>query len=422
MPTAGRVADVLRSRDADRRYIHPVSFPVFIPLTSNSRYGLLGAMSLEIAEAFAMEGCTVNPKEFRPGTPGSPPAVMLWTNFLSSAEQLDPSLTKPGARAALVQFYVDHPLALWADQIDKFSKLENFRMCLPCVDGLHLLRQRFPNLRHVHCLHGVSPRSLCNASKIEAGHLGGGEAERPDDVAFVGSIHSADELAAMRARIPARLAAGSDEAAELIERYPWMPIEQALDVTLGTGGALVGEWSLMAVVAPYVVAAANRRRRVALAREMEGVRVAVYGAEAWKEFCNGGAAGRSTLEYRGEVTYEDIPSALARAKTCLAWGPTQVTHSFSERLLLSLAAGCATVADDRLLVRRWFIREGAEMLSVVSAADPAAARAVVDALLRDGDRRVAMATAGRAEIVAKHLWSHRLGTFAAAGSHALRAA
>lgn len=410
-----------------------MGFPVFVQFEYQSRYALLGVMARELADAFAEKGCEINPPGVRAGVQGAPACVILWLNFLASMNDLKPEITRAGSRAALVQFFVDHPLALWPEQMDALSRLDNFRMCLPCLDGAHLLRLRWPRLRHVHCLHGVSRAALADRESIGA--------PREDGLLVMGSIHTEAEVAAVRAKAPGRLLRGADEIVELMVAHPWMPFEQAAEVALAPMGALVGDWNLLTGVWKYVSAAVNRRRRVALVRAMEGAPTVVYGAEAWKEFCRGGAGApdRSTIEFRGDLPYAETSAALKRARACLAWGPTQFTHSFSERLLLSLGAGCATVADDRLLVRRHFACEGvgaeavratasagadvkrSTCVRVFDAADAASARAAVEALLADPERRAAMGLAGRDEIERAHLWAHRVDTIAAVGADALAA-
>lgn len=396
-----------------------MTFPIFVQFRHQSRYDLLDAMAMEIAEAFAAAGYPVNPPP--EGVRGPGVGLVLWMNFLGSAADV-PRLRAIAAdrRLGLLQFFVDHPLALWAEQIDHLSRIEAYRMALPCADSAHLLRLRWPTLRYVQCLHGVSPRALAGAEAIERGHQGASEddpAWRPDGVIVLGSIHTEAEIADIREAVPARFRKGADETAEALLRHPWTTFEQALDITMGCEGVMTGEWSFASLVWRYVTARVNRARRSALVSAMQGLPVVVHGPDSWKEFCVG------TIVHRGPLPYASTPGALARAKVCLAWGPTQFTHSFSERLLLSMAAGCATVADDRLLVRRHFAGEGrAEMATLVSAAEPAAARAAAEALLADGSRRAAMGVAARAEIARAHLWVHRLDRLEAIATDAIGSA
>lgn len=166
-----------------------------------------------------------------------------------------------------------------------------------------------------------------------------------------------------------------------------------------------------------VIPAVNRRRRIALVKAMQGISTAVFGGEAWREVCTG------TIRYAGQVPYADVAERLTTARVCLAWGPTQFTHSFSERVLLSMAAGCATVADDRLFLRRHFVdrRSDGACLRLFDAAAPASARAAVEQVLNDREASLAMAVRGRRAIKAAHLWRHRVDTLLAQTDHAAAA-
>lgn len=397
-----------------------------MPLEYGSRYALLGAMARQLAGAFASRGCPVNPNE----PMGARPGLLLFFNALADPAAMHQRLLRAGPNLAVVQFHVDHPFALDEAQTDLFARLPNFRLVLPCLDGAHLLRLRWPSLAHAHCPHGVAPEALCDPASIarrHAGRAGGGDAA---DLILTGSIHTEGEIERMRERLPGAVRPAADEVAGLLIEHPAMPFEQALDLALAPRGTPPGQWKLAAAIWSVAVSAANRRRRAAIVRAMQGVRTVLYGGEAWREFASG------TIEYRGDVAYDALPDALAGARVCLAWGPTQFAHTFSERLLLSMAAGCATVADDRLMIRRHFAhhpapvagdahsrRDGAAVtLFDASGRDgPARARAAVDDLLRDASRREAMALAARGAIEAGHLWRHRTDAIAAVGSAALAA-
>lgn len=388
-----------------------MGFPVFIALGYESRFALLGAMAREIAEALARKGCEVNPAggiEALSGRAG----MALWMNFLGDVKDLSPRVTGAGSRVALVQFFVDHPLALWSEQMDVLARLPNFRMVLPCVDGLHLLRMRWPGLKHAHCLHGVSPAALAPPEGIEGSHLGRGDGARGVDVVVTGSIHTEEEIAALKGKLPARVHKACDEAAEMMERRPGTTFENALDVAAGSDGLMTGEWALLQACQRYVVAALNRRRRIAVVRALRGLNAEVYGGAAWEPVC-----AEAGVVWRGEVAYGDLPVTLRRARVCVALGPTQFTHTFSERLLLSLAAGCATVADDRALVRRHF--DGAGCVEVFDASDIGAMREVIDGMLSDRSRCAAMGAAGREAVAGGHLWEHRMEMLARVGSDAV---
>jgi len=386
--------------------------PVFIPTRYKSRYSLLGRMCEEFAQAFEEAGYTLRPLDDLGRTPG----VLLYINFMAEDEDLWRTVMSPRSRLGLVQFFVDHPLALSTTQMDRLARLPHFRMALPCVDSVHLLRMRWPSLRHTHCLHGAPRSALCDPASLEAEHLGGGVGARGEQLVVLGSIHSQEEIDALwessldRVRRPAR------EMVELLLEHPWMPFEQAMDVAVGGDGVAPGEWALAAGLFRMVAPTVNRRRRIALVEAMQGVPTAVYGGQAWAEVCTG------SLRYAGQVDYADVASTMATARICLAWGPTQFTHSFSERLLLSMAAGSATVADDRLLVRKHFATEGEDQcVALFDAAKPESARAAVESLLADPQRALALATRGRAEVERAHLWAHRVPALTEAGVEALAA-
>ena len=88
----------------------------------------------------------------------------------------------------------------------------------------------------------------------------------------------------------------------------------------------------------------------------------------------------------------------------IAWGPTQFAHSYSERLMLAMAAGCAPISDDRLLVRRDFPNNCA----LYNAADPATARAAADHLLANPEAALALGMAARDHAERVCLWEHRV--------------
>lgn len=392
-----------------------MSFPVYMPLSYDSRYALLGAMARECAVALAGAGCLVNPA-------GDPESVlrghgghglMLFFNFCSLEErwmELARCGARRGAHLAVVQLFVDHPLALDGAFMSEWADVPGFRMLLPCPDGLHWMGMRFPWLRHAPCAHGVSEAALCDPRTIDDP-----SSPREFDVVLSGSIAGQDEIDAQFSALPATIAAGAREMVEILVARPAMSFEQALDLCLGQRGVVTGHFSAAQRVWRVVTAAVNRRRRTAIVRAMQGLRTLVLGGPAWGELATG------SIVHGGDVPYAQLPAALARARSCIAWGPTQFVHGHSERLLLSLAAGCATVSDDRMLVRREF---GAGDGAVVyfDASDPATCRAAVEEVLRDPERRSEMCHAGREAVATRHLWLHRLPTIVAAAQDTLQAA
>jgi len=77
-------------------------------------------------------------------------------------------------------------------------------------------------------------------------------------------------------------------------------------------------------------------------------------------------------------------------------------------LLLSLAAGCATVTDDRLWVRENFTHPNIRAAVGFVAHQPAQLRDCVESLLASAPARVHIAQAGRTLVEEKHLWAHRI--------------
>ncbi|MDX2132879.1 MAG: glycosyltransferase [Planctomycetota bacterium] len=382
---------------------------VFIPTRYESRYSLLAAMGGQIGDAFARAGAIVNPT----GDVRASGAVYLFLNFAQNLDTLKrwagvDAAGRPRARTAMIQFFVDHPFALSVGQLDQLATLPHYRLLLPCVDDTHLLRLRWANLRPVRCLHGVPPESLVAPELIEPGHAAGG---RDTDLLIAGSIHTPAELDALRTPIPESLRPGADAMVRFMLERPLASFGQSFELCMPSGVYASDHWLFMQRVWRYVTASLNRERRVRLVRAMQGVETSVVGPPAWGEVCDG------TIRYEGEVAYADLPERLARARVHIAWGPTQFVHSFSERLLLGLGAGCACVADDRALVRAEF----AECARLYDAADPAQARAQVDALLADRTLATTLARRGRDTVAQRHLWDHRLGAILAGAEDAMKA-
>ncbi|MGP1273375.1 MAG: glycosyltransferase family protein [Phycisphaerales bacterium] len=374
-----------------------MSVPVWILQRYESRYSLLGAMARELADAFAEQGFPVED-----GLPdGSRPGIFIFFNMPRAIEALPAAVRRPGARVAAVQILVDHPLALSTPIMDATSRLPNFRLVLPSIDGLHLLRLRWPTLRHGHMPHGVPRTALIDQADLSREH----HRRRPEEVVVAGSIHAEHELDGLRAGLPGQAQPWADEIVELMAAEPHMPFEQAIDLVMGARSVVTGNWTTMAAMWRLTSALLNRRRRLKMVTELQGLRVAVYGGSAWEPHCTG------TIRYAGEVGYADLPRALATGRTCLAWGPTQFEHTFSERLLLSMAAGCASVADDRYMIGRHFAFDGPDQaVQVFEARRPGAVRDAFDALLADDARLLAVAAAGRRAVERAHLWQHRVDT------------
>lgn len=401
-------------------------FPVFIPRRFISRYSLLEAMATELVEAFESAGCPVNPTRIRAGQP----ALHLFLNFPHSLEQVtswhEDYRRSGGGPSGLVHFFVDHPMALHIGMMDRLAELPHYRLVMPCMDDGHLLRLRWPRIKQIPMAHGVPASALCDASMLEASHLGtiGTSAQRTHpnpslgeglvrdiDLVASGWIATAEEVDRHIASTPDSLRGTVREMIDVLTRYPAMSFGQAFDIALPRGAFTSDWWSLMQGLWGAVIPAVNRARRTRLVSAMQGVRMVVHGPDAWREFCTG------TIEYGGEIAYAELPRAMARAKVALGWSPTQFTLGFSERLLVGMAAGCACVTEDRVVTRRAF--EGCA--AWFDQASPQSARDAVEQLLADDECRAAMARRGRDRVEAGHLWKHRLDTLAAVGAGALEA-
>jgi spore maturation protein CgeB len=95
---------------------------------------------------------------------------------------------------------------------------------------------------------------------------------------------------------------------------------------------------------------------------------------------------------------------MARSRAVLAWNPTQFTLGHSERVLLSMAAGAATLTDDRPSVRTQL----GTSVATHRSGDLADLRAQAERLLGDPAHAAQLAHAGRREAERAHLWEHRL--------------
>lgn len=382
---------------------------VHIPTQFVSRYSLLGRFAAELAEAFTLAGAVVNPPSHPPDERG----LFILFNTPEKVEQVRAWIESNVGdlrHAAVLHYHVDHPFALHAPHVDRFAEWPTYRLLLPCRDDLHLLRLRWPSLKHLTCAHGIAPVALCPDATLRDEHLARSSA-RDLPLVLAGSIHSPEELTSMLEALPASLRDAADAAAHLIADHPSMPFTQAFDLTLPSGLHAPDHWRLMEAVWRCATAKANTLRRTRIASAMQGVPTLIAGPKAWEPLCTG------TLRYAGEVAYEALPSLLRRARVCAAWGPTQFAHTFSERLLLSMAAGCATVTDDRLSTRQAF-GEGACLHTDFSKAVDV--RAQVDRLLAEPDAAATIAERGRVAVEKAHLWSHRLNLFAAAAADCWR--
>lgn len=363
-----------------------MSFSLHIPGSVTSRYSLLNAMIEELAAAFVQEGYPINPE-----TPAQQ-ALHLFFNFAHEPRKFlawaQPS--KPGR--SLIQFFVDHPFVLDERLMDEFVRVPSFRLVMPCADETCLLPLRFPSLKTIRVAHGIPRSALCDAASLEASH-----ATRDIGVFVAGSIQTDEELAERSSGVPAPLRSAVDDMVALMLEHPWMSFIQACDIT-APGVATADQWRLIRILWRATVDRVNTKRRIRTVEALQGLDTTVYGPSIWTKHCTG------TIKYAGELAYADVPHAMAKAKVCIAWGPTQFTHSYSERQLLSMAAGCATLSDDRLLARQ----ELGDACAFYNPANPSSLRALAERYLSDTAARVSLATIGRNQAEAKHLWNHRV--------------
>jgi hypothetical protein len=300
---------------------------------------------------------------------------------------------------SIVQWCVDHPLTIDGTWLDRMSSDAGFRLLTVSADDTHLLSLRFPNLRHATIWHGVAPEAFCDPAAIEPSHQKG----RDIDVLVAGSIASHEELAKLKARVPGVLHGFCDSIVHIRAESPAMAFGQALDVCLPSGVRASDEWALMAAIFAYTTAAVGRIRRVAAVRALQGQNVLLVGTEAWTEFASG------TIKYGGSIEYAMLPQLLGRSKVSLAVSPTQFATGFSERLLLSMAAGCATVAEERLAIANEFCTDEPQSLVQYPANRPELARIAVEKLLRDATERGRMGLAAHQIVAERHTWDHRVG-------------
>ncbi len=380
--------------------------PVWIPRRYQSRFSLLGAMADELALAFEAKGY-----EVIDGLPdGTRVGIYIFFNMLPSLEAIPPAVRRVNSRVAAIQILVDHPFALDSAIMDQTCKHPNFRLALPSIDGLHLLRLRWPQLRHGHMPHGIARSAIIDSAELTHESI----ESREHDVVVAGAIHDEQGIADLKNALPAQTHPWIDEIVKLMTDDPTMPYEQALDCVCGSRSVITGNWPMAAGIWRVCIAGVNRNRRKSLVESLQGLDVAVFGGESWQEVCTG------TLTFKGPADYCDIPAALATGKVCLAWGPTQFPQTFSERLLLSMASGCASVAEDRYLVRQHFQTEGdLAQLATFDPRLPGAARVAVEDLLADLDLLVKIANNGHVAVTREHLWEHRVDKLASLASEAL---
>lgn len=383
-----------------------MAVPVYIPDQFISQYSLLNAFARELGDAFSRAGGVVNPQQrmadralfIMLNSPSDLSIVRAWIE--SKVGTLD--------NAAVLHYHVDHPFALHAPHIDELVQWPHYRLLLPCRDDAHVLRLRWPTLKHMTCEHGVPESALCNADTLEQEHLHD-TSVRDLPVVAAGSIHSDEELENSLKTLPEPLRPVAAGAGELLASNPSLTFTQAFDYVLPAGMVSPDHWRMLSAVWRIATARANTLRRVRVIGAMQGMPVTVFGPDAWEAHTKG------SVRYGGEIAYDALSTMLARARTCLCWGPTQFAHTFSERLLLSLGAGCASISDERLVARAYFAGEN-PCAAFVNFADPAQVRETVEEVLGDPQVCAEMGRRGREAVAQGHLWSHRIPRFGSAAA------
>ncbi len=372
-----------------------------------SQYGLLGAMSKELADAFTARGYDAELFYFDPQDMPDE-GTIFFMNVPLSLDDLPPGLFVPGSNLRAVQMFVDHPFALpdsIIDQWESVNALDNFRLCLPCLDDAHLLRPRFPNLVHSWIPHGIPRDSLCDLDAMTMDQY----TNKEFDVVVTGSVRPQDEIDTCLRQIgdPSTLSL-VHEITNLMIKEPHLGYVTACDLVMGSRGIITGKWITQKFLWTLIIAIVNRHRRIQTVQSLQGLRVGVFGSESWLPHCTG------TIEYAGEVEYASCAGAFARGRVGLAWGPTQFVHSYSERIMQAMAGGASVLCDDRLLVRRDFNKAAGSgpTARLFDWGDPDGARNAVDQQLADPESAIAMARRGRVHVENTCLWEHRVDDIA----------
>jgi len=375
-----------------------------------SQFGLLGAMSKELTDAFNAKG--YDARQYSHDNMPSD-GILFFMNVPLSLDDLPPNLFTANPSMRALQLFVDHPFGLPDNIIDQWSEktdLKNYRLCLPCLDDVHLLRPRFPKLVHSWIPHGIPRNSLCDLDTLTMDHYN----NREFDVIVTGSIRPKKEIDATVNSIQnPHMVSVIHDITNMMIRDPRLGYVAACDLALGSRGIITGKWDTQKFLWNLVIAEVNRFRRIQTVRALQGLKVGVFGSKEWLPECTG------TIHYAGEVEYAQCSSAYARGRVGLAWGPTQFVHSYSERIMQAMAGGACVVADDRLLIRQDFngsmSKESANPTAKLfdwSGTNIAAARAAVDHQLANPKESLAMAIRGREHVERSCLWEHRVDEMA----------
>lgn len=364
--------------------------PIHLQTRYQSAYSLLGTMAEQLAAALRALGHDV-----REPDPADPPTAgtFVFFNAPPNIDAFPPALLERNSALRAVQIFVDHPFALPAPVLDAWQQrngLENLRLCLPCADDAHLLSQRWPGLRHEWTRHAIPRSALCDPSRLTEQQWGA----RSHDIVLAGSINSEAEINAELTRLDPASQRIVRACAAIMLRDPTLGYVQAADLadpTARTWATDQQRWRATNMIV-------NRARRTSVVNALQGLNASVFGPDAWKPLCTG------TIRYAGNAAYADIHRTFASARVAIAWGPTQFAHSYSERLMLAMAAGGAPISDDRHLVRRDF----PDSCALYNAANPKTARAACEHLLANPSRALELATRARAQAERECLWEHRV--------------
>ncbi len=375
---------------------------IWLPKSYQSQFNLLGAMASEICDALVSDGHDARLYDIL-NDPHPESGTLIFFNTPASLDQLPLALFNQNANLRAIQIHVDHPLSLPVELLDQWIAkigLDKYRLLLPCLDDTHLLRPRFAGMIHAWLPHGIPQSALCPLENITESHY----KNREFDVVVTGSVWSQEAINDHFADYDHSSQQLIASIANLMIQSPWMGFVAASDLVLGTVDIITGNWNTQRHLWSIVTAIVNRHRRIKTVEALQGLRVGVFGSDSWEPHCTG------TIAYAGEIDYADSASAFARSRVALAWGPTQFVHSYSERIMQAMAAGCAVVADDRLLVRRDFnspSNPAGPTVKLFDWSNPANARAAVDSVLADPASAVGMATNARVHAEQNCLWTNR---------------
>lgn len=402
----------------------PAAAPIalYVPDDAKSRYALIGEFYRQIGTSAVDAGMEWNPAPVG-GLRAVRPSIFLFINAARDpqviSEWIGSTAHMHATPIALVQWLIDHPFNLDRRLVDAFCT--NSRYCLVTVadDDAMLLRMRWPTLQHFRVSQGVPRDMLVDPARIEPSHMSADS--RDIDVLLTGTIASDAEIEQLRSILPASvvLEKACDEIVQLRVKHPSLGFLHAVETCVPSPFICPDHWGLLAAMFRLTTALANRERRIAMLRSLArtGLSVTVLGTASWRGVVEDlrRESPKARIRLVQDVDYAHLPPWIARAKVYIGVNPTQFVHAYSERLLLGLASGAATVTDDRIGVRREFQNEyrsretdGKPCLVTFDPARPDDLASRVVDLLANPSQRVELALNGRTLVEKRHLWSHRL--------------